>query len=287
MTISGFTRIAGVFGWPVHHSRSPLMHNYWLERLAIDGAYVPLAVAPDDFDEALHCLGKYGFVGANVTVPHKQAALSGVDHADNAARRIGAVNMIVVDKAGKLHGSNTDSHGFMANLTAGAPAWRPDSAPAAVVGAGGAARAVVVALIDAGVPEIRVVNRSRARAETLAGDMDDAGLRLIDWSDRGHALVDAGLLVNATSAGLDGAAPLDLDLTGLPHDAVVTDLVYDPVITPVLERAQARGNPIVDGLGMLIHQAIPGFTAWFGGVPKATAALRKLLERDLARRRRA
>ena len=284
MTISGSARTAGVLGWPVRHSRSPLMHNYWLRRLDIDGAYVPLAVAPDDFADVLRCLGKLGFVGANVTVPHKRAALAGVDRADEAAQRIGAVNTIVVDGSGDLHGSNTDGLGFLANLGAAAPAWRPAAAPAVVLGAGGAARAVVVALADAGVPEIRIVNRSRDRAERLVHDLGGTGLAVVGWNERGRALEGAGVLVNATSVGLDGKGRLDLDLANLPTDAVVTDLVYDPLVTPLLERARARGNPIVDGLGMLIHQAVPGFTAWFGIAPPVTTELRRLLEHDLARR---
>lgn len=282
MTISGAARTAGVLGWPVRHSRSPLMHNYWLRHHRIDGAYVPLAVAPDDVADALRCLGRLGFVGANVTVPHKRAALAAVDDADDAARRIGAVNTIVVSESGVLHGSNTDGRGFIANLDAGAPGWSR-AAPAVVVGAGGAARAVVAALADAGVPETRLVNRSRGRAERLARELGAGDLAVVDWGERGRALDGAGLLVNATSAGLEGAGALDLDLARLPVEAVVTDLVYDPLVTPLLEAARARGNPTVDGLGMLIHQAIPGFAAWFGVEPKATAALRRLLERDLAR----
>ena len=284
MTISGSARTAGVLGWPVRHSRSPLMHNYWLRRLEIDGAYIPLAVAPDDFADVLRCLGKLGFVGANVTVPHKRAALAGVDRADEMAQRIGAVNTIVVDSSGDLHGSNTDGRGFLANLAAVAPTWRPAAAPVVVLGAGGAARAVVVALSDAGVPETRIVNRSRDRAERLARDLGGDDLVVVGWNERGSALEGSGLLVNATSAGLGGKGRLDLDLADLPPDAVVTDLVYDPLVTPLLAGARARGNPVVDGLGMLIHQAVPGFTAWFGITPPVTTDLRRLLERDLARR---
>ena len=282
MNIRGTTQLAGVFGWPVSHSRSPLMHNYWLEQLGIDGAYVPLAVAPEAFVETLRCLGKLGFVGANVTIPHKRAALASVDHVDETARRVGAVNTITVGESGELYGGNTDGMGFMSNMTLAAPTWRPPAAPAAVIGAGGAARAVVIALLDAGVPELRLINRSLERAEAVAQDLGDSRLKTIEWSQREGALSEAGLLVNTTAAGLKGNEPLDLNLSALPIEALVTDLLYDPLLTPVLESAQARGNPIVDGLGMLIHQAIPGFAAWFGVEPTVTPTLRNLLERDLA-----
>tara|TARA_Y100000588_G_scaffold133187_1_gene146127 strand:+ start:149 stop:940 length:792 start_codon:yes stop_codon:yes gene_type:complete len=258
------------------------MHNYWLEQLGIDGAYVPLAVAPEAFVETLRCLGKLGFVGANVTIPHKRAALASVDHVDETARRVGAVNTITVGESGELYGGNTDGMGFMSNMTLAAPTWRPPAAPAAVIGAGGAARAVVIALLDAGVPELRLINRSLERAEAVAQDLGDSRLKTIEWSQREGALSEAGLLVNTTAAGLKGNEPLDLNLSALPIEALVTDLLYDPLLTPVLESAQARGNPIVDGLGMLIHQAIPGFAAWFGVEPTVTPTLRNLLERDLA-----
>ncbi len=282
MNIRGTTQLAGVLGWPVHHSRSPLMHNYWLEKFAIDGAYIPLPVAPEHFAESLRCLSRLGFVGANVTVPHKGAALAVVDHLDDTARRVGAVNTITVDDSGELYGSNTDGMGFMSNIALAAPTWRPTAAPAALVGAGGAARAVVVALLDAGVPELRLINRSRERAEAVAQDLGDPRLKTIEWVEREGALSEATLMVNTTSAGLEGNEPLDLSLSALPTEALVADLSYDPLLTPLLESAKVRGNPIVDGLGMLIHQAIPGFTAWFGVEPTATAALRDLLERDLA-----
>tara|TARA_B100000686_G_scaffold340265_1_gene415688 strand:+ start:510 stop:1373 length:864 start_codon:yes stop_codon:yes gene_type:complete len=281
MNIRGTSQLAGVFGWPVRHSRSPVMHNYWLEQLGIDAAYVPLAVAPEDFAETLKCLGKLGFVGANVTIPHKRAALVSVDHADDTARRVGAVNTITVGESGELYGGNTDGVGFMSSLTLAGTTWRPTAAPAALIGAGGAARAVLVALLDAGVPELRLINRSLERAEAVAKDLGDSRVKTIEWGQREGALSEAGLLVNTTAAGLKGNEPLDLNLSALPIEALVTDLIYDPVLTPLLENAQARGNPIVDGLGMLIHQAIPGFTAWFGVEPTVTPTLRELLQRDV------
>ena len=283
MSIGGNTRLAGVFGWPVSHSRSPLMHNFWLAEHGIDGVYLPLAVRPDDFKDALHCLPKLGFAGANVTVPHKEAALACVDIADENARRIGAVNTVRVGDSGELIGSNTDGYGFLANLAESQAEWRhAEVGVTTVLGAGGAARAVVVALLDAGVPELRLVNRSAERAHKLANDIGDERIRIVAWHDRSQALSDAALLVNTTAAGLEGEDSLALDLEALPQSAIVTDLVYQPLITPLLRSAHDRGNPIVDGLGMLIHQARPGFLAWFGVEPTPGPALRRLLERDLA-----
>ncbi len=282
MTITGKARLAGVMGWPVRHSRSPLLHNHWLGEYGIDGAYVPLAVAPGRFESALRALGQLGFAGANVTVPHKEAALRSVDEASPAARRIGAVNTIVVGADGALAGDNSDGFGFLNAIGQAAPFWRADRGPAVVVGAGGASRAVLAALQDAGAPEIRLVNRSPARAEALAGEFGDP-LRAVRWDERQAALDGAALLVNATTLGMTGHPPLDLPLDGLPPDAVVNDVVYAPLRTPLLEAAAARGNPVVDGLGMLLHQARPGFAAWFGREPEVTDALRRLLAEDLAR----
>jgi shikimate dehydrogenase len=272
--LSGRARVAGIMGWPVGHSRSPRLHGYWLEQHGIDGAYVPLAVRPADLAAAVRALPKLGFRGANVTVPHKEPALSAADEADAKARRIGAVNTLVVGPDGSVHGSNTDAFGFMESLRLGAPAWDPAAAAAAVLGAGGAARAVIAALADAGAPEIRLLNRTRARAEAVARDFADAPVRVHDWASRAQALEGVGLLVNATSLGMAGQPALDLELGGLPPGAVVNDVVYVPLETPLLARARARGNPVVDGLGMLLHQARPGFEAWFGVAPEVTPALR-------------
>lgn len=279
--VSGKARLAGVVGWPVAHSVSPRLHNYWLERLSIDGAYVPLAVRPEDFAEALRLLPRMGFAGVNVTVPHKEAALAAVDEAEPLARSIGAVNTVVVRPDGGLLGRNTDAFGFLENLRSGAPHWHPAHKPAVVVGAGGAARAVCVALLDAGVPEIRLVNRTAGRAEALADALGEQ-IILVPWAERAAALDRAALLVNATTLGMEGQPPLDLDLGGLAPDAVVTDVVYTPLETPLLEAAAARGNPTVDGLGMLIHQARPGFEAWFGVAPEVTPELRAFLAQALA-----
>ncbi len=279
--LSGKARLAGLVGWPIEHSRSPRLHGFWLQQYGIDGAYLPLAVRPEDFDQALSALPKLGFRGANVTVPHKEAAYRICAEVDDYARRIGAVNTIVIDGAGQLHGSNTDAYGFIENLRAGAATWSSDGGPAVVLGAGGAARAVVVALLDAGVPELRLLNRSRARAERLAEAMADDRIRVADWADRHTYLGGAALLVNTTSLGMEGQPLLDLVLDDLPATAVVNDIVYSPLETPLLAAAARRGNPVVDGLGMLLHQARPGFAAWFGVDPEVTPALRHHVLEDL------
>jgi shikimate dehydrogenase len=272
VSLSGKARLAGVMGWPVEHSLSPRLHGYWLEQHGIDGAYVPLAVAPADLPTALTALPALGFRGVNLTLPHKEQALDLCQEVDDLARRIGAVNTIVV-RDGGLFGSNSDAFGFLENLKDGAPDWRAEAAPAVVLGAGGASRAVVAALADAGVPEVRLVNRTRERAEALATALGGA-LSVYDWDRREAALAEAGLLVNTTTLGMAGQPPLDLDLGALPVEAVVTDIVYAPLMTPLLQAARTRGNPLVDGLGMLLHQARPGFEAWFGVRPEVTPGLR-------------
>jgi len=271
--ISGRAKLAGVMGWPVGHSLSPLLHGYWLTTHAVDGAYVPLAVKPEDFESAVRVLPKLGFAGANVTIPHKQAALAAVDELDDVAVRIGAVNTIVVRRDGRLWGTNTDAYGFLENLKAKHPAWDPAAGPAVVIGAGGAARAVVVALLDAGVASVRLTNRSRARAEALARDLDAKKIEVTDWDMRASALAGAGLLVNTTSLGMTGQPPLDLDLAHLPKAAAVYDIVYVPLDTDLLKAAKAAGHPTIDGIGMLLHQARPGFAAWFGIEPVVDQAL--------------
>ena len=273
MPISGKAKVAGVMGWPIGHSLSPRLHGYWLEKYGIDGVLVPMAVRPEHFAEALRALPKLGFKGANVTVPHKESALERVDQAEPLARRTGAVNTIVVDADGKLLGRNTDVPGFLAALRAGAPNWRAEAGAAVVLGAGGAARAIVVALSEAGASEIRVVNRTTARAGALAQTFG-ATVRAVPWDRRVHALADAGLLVNATTLGMTGAPALEIDLAALPARATVMDIVYTPLETPLLAAARERGLVAVDGLGMLLHQARPAFAAWFGVEPEITAELR-------------
>ena len=273
MSLSGKARLAVVIGWPVSHSRSPRLHGYWLDRLGIDGAYVPLPVAPGDLEAVIRALPRMGFRGANLTVPHKEAVMALLDEVEPLARRIGAVNTVVVADDGRLVGRNTDAFGFLENLRRGAPDWRPEDGPAMVIGAGGAARAVIAALVDAGVPDIRLANRGRDRALHLAGDIGGP-VTVVDWTDRSVALSGAALLVNTTTLGMTGQPALDLALDALPATAVVNDIVYVPLDTDLLARARARGNPVVDGLGMLLWQAVPGFEAWFGVRPDIDDELR-------------
>ncbi len=272
MILSAKARLAGVMGWPVDHSLSPRLHGFWLEHYRIDGAYLPLPVAPEHFERALRGLADAGFRGVNLTLPHKQAGLAACHQVEPLAERIGAVNTVVFQD-GRLAGRNTDAFGFLENLRQGAPTWDAAAGPALVLGAGGAARAVAAALLDAGAPEVRLSNRTAARAEALARAL---GARVVPvaWEGRADALDGLALLVNATSLGMAGQPELDLDLGPLPAAALVTDIVYTPLETPLLARARARGNPAVDGLGMLLHQARPGFEAWFGVAPEVTAELR-------------
>lgn len=279
--LTGAAKLAGVMGWPVHHSRSPRLHGYWLDHYGVDGAYLPLAVAPDHLEQALRGLQAMGFRGANLTIPHKEAALSLVDEVSETASRIGAVNTVILGEDGRLTGDNTDAFGFMANLFAEERGWQPGGGPAVVLGAGGAARAVLVALIEAGIRDIRLMNRTYERAERLADNlssmMHDGKVRVLPWQERTDALDSANLLVNTTSLGMQGEPPLDIALDDLPGDALVTDIVYAPLETDLLAAARRRGNPVVDGLGMLLHQGRPGFAAWFGVDPEVTPDLRQVV----------
>ena len=274
---------AGVMGWPVEHSRSPLLHGFWLKQHGIDGTYELLPVRPERLETALRGLADQGFAGCNLTVPHKQAALAMVDHVDATAARIGAVNTIIVRRDGTLEGRNTDAFGFRENLRAARPGWRASAGPAVVLVAGGAARAVVAALLDDGAAEICLVNRSRDHAAALAAALGGP-ITVIDWSRRATALGKAALLVNTTSLGMAGQPPLDLLLDTLPQTAIVNDIVYAPLETPLLAAARRRGNPVVDGLGMLLHQARPAFAAWFGVTPEVTPALRQAVVAGLVAR---
>ena len=272
MILSGAARLAGVMGWPVAHSRSPRIHGFWLEEKKIDGTYLPLAVRPEALGTALAALPALGFRGCNLTAPHKEAALARMDSLSETARRIGAVNTVTVGENGALHGDNTDGFGFISHLQQQAPSWER-ALPVAMLGAGGAARAVADALTAAGVPEIRLVNRSGERAAALAEAAGER-VRALPWDGRAAALEGCGLLVNTTTLGQIGKPALDLALERLPAAATVYDLVYAPLETDLLKAARARGHVAVDGLGMLIHQARPGFAAWFGAEAEATAALR-------------
>jgi shikimate dehydrogenase len=264
---------ACVIGWPVEHSRSPSIHRFWLKRYGIDGAYEKEAVPPEELARFLGSLKARGYAGANVTLPHKEEALRLAAFADAAARAIGAANTLWLDGEGRLHASNTDAYGFMTNLNAKAPRWNDGRRPVLVLGAGGAARAILHGLIAHGAASILLANRTRDRAEALAQAFGPT-VRVVDWEDRNRALAGCGLLVNATSLGMTGKGGLDIDLQALPLDAVVADIVYSPLETPLLAAARARGNRVVDGLGMLLHQAVPGFERWFGVRPEVTAELR-------------
>ncbi len=272
MILSGAARLAGVMGWPISHSLSPRLHGYWLKEHGIDGAYLPLGVQPDSFEAALRALADLGFRGVNVTLPHKLAALAASDEVDAVARRIGAVNTIVF-RDGKILGGNTDAYGFLEHLKQSVPDWRADAGPALLLGAGGAARAIAVALIDAGVPAVKVANRTASRSEALVESLDGP-LETASWPPSAGDLEDAALLVNTTSLGMKGQPGLEIDLSPLSPKATVYDIVYAPLETDLLAAARARGNPCVDGLGMLLHQARPGFAAWFGVDPAVTPALR-------------
>ena len=273
MILSGTTAVAGIMGWPIGHSRSPRLHGYWLREYGVDGVYLPLVASPEGIEAAFRGLPGLGFRGVNVTIPHKLSALAACDYIDDVAARIGAVNTIIIGEDGALSGTNTDAFGFLANLRQESD-WRGVAGPAVVLGAGGAARAVCVALLDAGVPEVRIANRTDSRAQALA---DEFGLTAFPWADRAAALDGAALVVNATSLGMTGQPTLDLPLDALPINALVHDIVYAPLETELLTQARARGNPIVDGLGMLLHQARPGFEAWFGVSPDVTPALRNFV----------
>ena len=276
MPVGGKTKVAGVMGWPVEHSLSPRLHGFWLAEHGIDGVMVPLPVKPEHFADALRALPKLGFVGASVTLPHKEEALRLADEVEPLARRIGAVNALVVRSDGTILGRNTDAFGFMESLRHGAPGWRANAGAAVVLGAGGAARAVVAALLEAGVAEIRLLNRTVERAQDLAAAMNGPVVAR-PWSERARALAGAALVVNTTTLGMKGQPPLELDLASLPATATVCDIVYVPLETPLLAAARARGLTAVDGLGMLLHQGRPSFAAWFGVEPKVTPALRAFM----------
>ncbi len=265
--------LAGVIGHPVAHSRSPALHGYWLKRYGIKGHYIPMDIAQSDLREALAFLPKLGFVGLNVTIPHKETVLAIADVVTDRAALIGAANTLIFRKDGKVHADNTDGAGFIANLRQHAPGWTPHAGPAAIFGAGGAARAVVATLIEHGVQEIRIANRTRPRAEALRSDFG-ARLHVYDWVQAPNMLQGAALVINSTSLGMTGKPDFRVPLDALEPGAVVTDLVYTPLMTQFLIEAQERGAQVVDGLGMLLHQAAPGFERWFNHRPEVDDATR-------------
>jgi shikimate dehydrogenase len=269
--------MAGLMGWPVMHSRSPKIHNYWFAKHGLTGTYVPLAIRAEGLRAALRALPALGFAGCNLTIPHKEAAFEIVDRVDPQARRIGAINCVVVAPDGTLDGRNYDGFGYIHSVLEAFPAWRADSGPIVVIGAGGGARAVLVSLADQGAKEIRLINRSPARALALAREFGGP-IKALAWNDRHAALGGAAMLVNTTSQGMAGQPALDLVLDKLPTSALVSDIVYVPRETPLLGAARLRGNPTVNGLGMLLNQARPAFRDWFGVMPEVTAELRAMID---------
>jgi shikimate dehydrogenase len=272
--------LAGVMGWPVMHSRSPLMHNYWLRSHQLAGTYVPLAIQPEGLAAALRALHPLGFAGCNLTIPHKQQAMTIVDEVDAVAKRIGAISCVIVRPDGSLAGTNNDWFGFIHNLKQEEPGWRADAGPAVVLGAGGGSRAVCYGLMQEGAKEIRLVNRTFTRAKALADEFGGP-LKAIPWDERHDALKGAAMVVNATSQGMTGQPALDLRLDQLPKTALAADIIYIPLETPFLAAARARGNRTVNGLGMLLHQGRPAWKAWFGIEPAVTAELRVMMEKSI------
>lgn len=265
--------LAGVIGSPVAHSKSPRLHAHWLKTYGIAGHYIPMDVAHADLAEVLRALPKAGFVGVNITIPHKETVLALADIVTDRAALIGAANTLIFRKDGRIHADNTDGYGFVANLRQNTPGWNPGGGAAAVLGAGGAARAVIASLLEIGVPEIRLANRTRARAETLRAEFG-AKVVVFDWVQAGNMLEGAVTVVNTTSLGMTGKPDFRVPLDALSPQAIVTDLVYAPLRTRFLEEAAAIGCTTVDGLGMLLHQAAPAFERWFGVRPEVDQATR-------------
>ena len=269
--------LAGVMGWPVAHTRSPAIHNHWIAKYGLKGAYVQLPVQPERLAAAIRGLAALGFAGCNVTVPHKESAMRFMDELHPAARRVAAINTIVVQPDGRLLGMNNDGAGYIQSLRDADATWRGDAGPALVLGAGGAARAIVVALLDEGAPELRITNRTLERAQALADDFGDR-VKVVPWAERNEAMAGVSLLVNTTSLGMHGQAPLDVALDALPLEAMVSDAVYIPLETPLLAQARMRGHRTVNGLGMLLNQARPAFQSWFGVLPDVTPELRAAVQ---------
>lgn len=281
MTDSDRFHMAGVMGWPVMHSRSPMMHNYWMEQQGLAGTYVPLAIEPGKIGPALRAMHPLGFAGCNLTIPHKQDAMEIVDEVDEVAKKIGAISCVVVRDDGSLFGTNNDWLGFLGNLKEFHPDWRADAGPVTVIGAGGGSRAVCYALLDQGVTEIRLVNRTRERAEKLAEEFGGP-IAVHPWEERHDALDGVAMAVNVTSQGMQGETALDIQLDALPVDAIAADIIYIPLETPFLAAARARGNPTLNGVGMLLHQGPPAWKRWFGVEPQVTPDLRAEMEKSIS-----
>lgn len=273
--------LAAVMGWPVMHSLSPLMHNSWMEQEGLKGTYVPLAIEPGTLDPALRALHPLGFAGCNLTIPHKLEAMAIVDEVDDVARKIGAMSCVVVREDGTLFGTNNDWLGFIGNLKQFFPDFRADTGPVTVIGAGGGGRAVVHAMLDQGAREIRLVNRTLERAAAIAAEFGGP-ITPVRWEERHEALDGAGMVVNATSQGMKGEPVLDIRLDALPVSALAVDIIYTPLETPFLHAARMRGNPTLNGLGMLLHQGPAAWKRWFGIEPAITDALRRRMEQALS-----
>ncbi len=268
--------LAGVMGWPVAQSRSPILHNYWIEKYKLSGRYVPLAVEPERLADAVRGLRGLGFRGCNVTMPHKQNIMPLLDRVDDTAKRMGAVNCVVIGDDGAMTGYNNDGNGWIDSLVEAAPTWRAVTGPNAILGAGGGARSLVVALIERGAKEVRLINRTFERADAIAKEFG-AAVKAYPWDKRGDVIGDVALLTNATNQGMIGKPPLDISLDRLSKRALVSDLIYVPPETPFLKAARERGNVTANGLGMLLNQARPAFKAWFGVIPDITPDVREAI----------
>ena len=272
--------LAGVMGWPVMHSRSPMMHNYWFKRHGLAGTYVPLAIRPEHLAAALRGLHPLGFAGVNVTIPHKQQAMKVVHEVDALAKSIGAISCVIVRSDGSLAGTNNDCYGFIHAVRQEQPGWRADAGPIVVIGAGGGSRAVCYGLAQEGAREIRVVNRTPARARAIAEEFGGP-IRALPWEQRHEVLEGAAMVVNTTSCGMVGQPALDIRLDKLPQGALAADIIYIPLQTPFLAAARKRGNRTINGLGMLLNQGRPAWKAWFGIEPEVTAEMRAIVEKTI------
>ncbi|MEE2995694.1 MAG: shikimate dehydrogenase [Pseudomonadota bacterium] len=280
MTGSDSFHMAAVMGWPVMHSRSPMMHNYWMEQQGLSGIYVPLAVEPGQIGPALRAMHPLGFAGCNLTIPHKQSAMDVVDEVDEVAKKIGAISCVVVREDGSLFGTNNDWLGFRGNLREFFPDWPAEAGPVTVIGAGGGGRAVCYALLDEGVTELRLVNRTRERSEKLAEELGGP-IVVYPWEDRHDLLAGVTMVVNVTSQGMEGEAALDIRLDALPGEAIAADIIYIPLETPFLAAARGRGNRTLNGVGMLLHQGPPAWSRWFDIEPGVTHELRQQVEASI------
>jgi len=268
--------LAGVMGNPVAHSRSPVIHNHWIAQYHLKGSYVLLPVEPANLHDALRGLKALGFAGCNVTIPHKVEAMKAMDWLHPVAKQMGAINTIVVQPDGALHGFNNDGYGYIQCIKDAKPDWRADTGPITVLGAGGAARAIVLSLINEGAKEIRLINRTQEKAQALADEFGSS-VKVLNWSERNNALSNIAMLVNTTNQGMHGQPDLDIKLDDLPASALVSDAIYIPLETPLLVAAKGRGNKTVNGLGMLLNQARPAFEAWYGVLPEITPELHKAI----------